>query len=156
MTSLLYDIIGRLYPKDQEYSKSFYCQQQILNQLLKRQKYRNMRERHPSVIAVWKFKTEVNKERCKWECNKTIISETFCVFPLVKTSGYHLKAFVLKLTKIYMCRKTLTSVLRQIEQHEQIKIMANHGPLCKRIKNDKEISSNQPCGRDSECKMVRF
>ena len=34
--------------------------------------------------------------------------------------------------------KTLTSILLQNEQHEQIEIMANHGPLCKRIKNDKE------------------
>ena len=34
--------------------------------------------------------------------------------------------------------KTLTSVLRQNEQHEQVEIMANHVFLCKRIKNDKE------------------
>ena len=33
------------------------------------------------------------KKRCEWVCNKTIISETFCVFP----SGYHLKVFVFKL-----------------------------------------------------------
>ena len=66
------------------------------------------------------------KKRCEWECNKTIISEKFCVFPFVKTSGYHLKVFVF-----------ITSILRQNEQHEQIEIMANHGPFCKRIKNDK-------------------
>ena len=36
------------------------------------------------------------------------------------------------------CLKTLTSILRQNEQHEQIEIMANHGPLCKRHKKDKE------------------
>ena len=30
------------------------------------------------------------------------------------------------------------SMLRQNEQHEQIEIMANHGPFCKRMKNDKE------------------
>ena len=30
------------------------------------------------------------------------------------------------------------SILRQNEQHEQIEIMENHGPFCKRIKNDKE------------------
>ena len=28
--------------------------------------------------------------------------------------------------------------------------------LCKKIKMIKEAVSNQPCGRDSECKMVRF
>ena len=30
------------------------------------------------------------------------------------------------------------SILRQNEQHEQIEIMANYGPFCKRIKKDKE------------------
>ena len=29
-------------------------------------------------------------------------------------------------------------MLRQNEQHEQIEIMANHGPFCKRLKNDLE------------------
>ena len=62
MTSLIFDVIGRLYPKDQEKSKSFCCQQILLNQLHKRQKYRDMRGRHPSVIDVWKFKTDVSKE----------------------------------------------------------------------------------------------
>ena len=35
---------------------------------------------------------------------------------------------------------TLTAgvTVRQKEQHEQIEIMANHGPCCKRIKNDQE------------------
>ena len=28
------------------------------------------------------------KKRCEWECNKTIISETFCVFIFVKTYNY--------------------------------------------------------------------
>ena len=40
----------------------FCCQQILLNQLHKRQKYRDMRGRHPSVIDVWKFKTDVSKE----------------------------------------------------------------------------------------------
>ena len=40
----------------------FYCRQILLNQLHKRQKYRDMHERHQSVIAVWKFKTGVSKE----------------------------------------------------------------------------------------------
>ena len=83
------------------------------------------------------------KKRCAWECNKTIISENFCGFPFVKTSGYHLKVFVFKLNQNHICQttiveKTLTSILRQNEQHEQIEILANHGPFCERIKNDKE------------------
>ena len=86
------------------------------------------------------FKLTLGKKRCEWECNKTIISETFCVFSLVRTSGYHLKVCVFKLNIkfTFVRRKTLTSVLRQNEQHEQVEIMANHGPLCKRINNNKE------------------
>ena len=50
----------------------------------------------------------VAKKRCEWECNKTIISETFCVFfPLVKTSGYHLKVFVFKSNQIHICQTTI-------------------------------------------------
>ena len=47
------------------------------------------------------------KKRCKWECNKTIISENFCVFPFVKTSAYHLKVFVFKLSQIHICQTTI-------------------------------------------------
>ena len=50
MTSLLFDVIDRLYPKDREPSKSFYCKQKLLNQLHKSQKFRDMRERHLSVL----------------------------------------------------------------------------------------------------------
>ena len=83
------------------------------------------------------------KKRCEWECVKTIISENFCVSSFVQSSGYHLNALVFKLNRIQICqttivKKTLTSILCQNEQHEQIEIMANHGPFCKRIKNDKE------------------
>ena len=76
-------------------------------------------------------------------CDKTIISETFCVFLIIKTAGYHLKVDVFKLNQIYICQatsieKTLMSALRQNEELEQIEIRANHRPLCKRIKHDKE------------------
>ena len=80
------------------------------------------------------------KKRCKWECNKTIISENFCVFPFDKTSGYHLKVFVFKLNQIHICQMTIVEKhlcqLRQNKQHEQIEIVANNGPFCKRPKND--------------------
>ena len=83
------------------------------------------------------------KKHCEWECNKTIISENVCVFPFVKTPGYHLKVFCFQIESNLNlsddnCCETLTSILRQNEQHEQIETLANHGPFCKRIKNDKE------------------
>ena len=33
-----------------------------------------------------------------------IISQNFCVFPFVKTSGYHLKVFVFKLNQNHICQ----------------------------------------------------
>ena len=47
------------------------------------------------------------KKRCEWERNKTGISENLCVFPIVKTSGYHLKVFVFKLNQIHICQPTI-------------------------------------------------
>ena len=90
-----------------------------------------------------KIRLTLAKKRCEWDRNKTIISENFRVFPFVKTTGYYLKVFVFKFNQIHICQttiveKTLTLILHQNEQHEQIEIMANHGPFCKRIKNDKE------------------
>ena len=49
----------------------------------------------------------LGKKRCEWECNKTIISENFCVFPFVKTSGHHLKVFFFKLNQIHICKTTI-------------------------------------------------
>ena len=46
------------------------------------------------------------KKRCEWECDKPIISENYCVFPFVKTSGYHIKIFVFKLNQIHICQTT--------------------------------------------------
>ena len=82
----------------------------LLNRLHSRQKYRSMRGRHPSVNDVWKFKTE---SVCfQIESNSHLSDDNYW--------------------------KTLTSILRQHEKHEQIETMANHGPFCRRIKNDKE------------------
>ena len=66
-----------------------------------------------------------------------IISENFCVFPFVKTSGYHLKVFVFKLNQIHICQTTIVEkhlcqyYVRINEQHEQIKTMTNHDPFCR-------------------------
>ena len=100
------------------------------------------------------------KKGCEWEYSKTIISENVCVFPFVKTSGYHLKVFVFKLNQITFVRRqllknTYVDIMSE-KQHEQIEIMANHGPFWKRIKMMKKTSSNKSCGSDIECKMVRF
>ena len=47
-------------------------------------------------------------------------------------------------------------MLRQYEQHEQIEIMANNGPICKGIENDKGNLFASELWKNSECIMVRF
>ena len=49
----------------------------------------------------------LEKKRCEWERNKTIISKKNLCFPFVKTSGYHLKVFVFKLNQIHICQTTI-------------------------------------------------
>ena len=92
---------------------------------------------------------------------KRLFLKTFVFFPFVKTSGYHLKVFIFKLNQIHICQTTIVEKqLRRyyvgIKKHEQIEIMANHGPFYKRIKKYKENIIKYSCGRDRECKMVRF
>ena len=55
-----------------------------------------------------------------------------------------------------MMLKNTTTVLRQNKQHEQIKSMADHGPLCKMIKMIKEIFSNQQYGMYNGAFLMSF
>ena len=101
------------------------------------------------------------KKRCEWECNKTNISENCCVFPFVKTSGYHLKVFVFKSNKIQIYQTTIVENhlrryyvrITSMNKSKSRQIMV---PFCKRIKMIKKTSSNQSCGGDRQCKMVLF
>ena len=145
MTSLIFDVIGSLYSKDNQ-------------NLFVANRYSSISYIKDKNIATRADVTTLTlaKKRCGWECNKTISSKNFCVFTFVKTSGYRFQIESNSHLSDDNCWKTLTSILRQNEQHEQIEIMANHGSFCKRIKMIKKISSNQSCGRDRECKTVRF
>ena len=90
-----------------------------------------------------------------------IISENFCVFPFVKTSGYHLKVFVFKSNQIQICQMTIVEKhLRRyyvrtncMSKSKSWQIMVHFARGYKMIK---KTSSNKSCGRDRECKMVRF
>ena len=70
-----------------------------------------------------------------------VISKTFRIFHWLRhlaTSSKYLFSNCNNLTSgRRQLKKNFWSVLRQNEQHEQIEIMANHGPLCKGIENDK-------------------
>ena len=62
-------------------------------------------------------------------------------FSFVRDLATCSKCLILNCTKFTVCQATIietqTSVLRQNEQHEQIETMANNGPFCKGIENDK-------------------
>ena len=75
----------------------FYCQQILLNQLHKSKSIATCANVMRMLLLFEILRLTLAKTRCEWECNKTIISEIFCVVALVETSGYHLKAFVFKL-----------------------------------------------------------
>ena len=59
------------------------------------------------LLMLENLRLTLRKKQCELESNITIISENFCVFPFVKTSGYHLKVFVFKLNQIYVCKTTI-------------------------------------------------
>ena len=90
------------------------------------------------------------KKRCEWGCNKTIISENFCVFPFFKTSGYQLKVFVFKLNRIHICQTTIVEKhlrryyvrMNSMSKSKSWQIMVH---FARRQKMIKKTSSNQIC-----------
>ena len=83
------------------------------------------------------------KKCCKCECNKTIISENCCVFPFVKTSGYHLKVFVLKLNQIHICQTKIVELhLRRYYVRMNSLSKSNHGKLLSILQEDKKDKEN--------------
>ena len=154
MTSLIFDVIGCLYPKDHECL--FVANRYSSTNCIKDKSIWTCADVTHLFLMFENLRLTLAKKRCECECNKTIISENFCVFPFVKTLGFYLKVFAFKLNQNHICQTTI------IEKHlrryyvRMNSMRANHGPICKRIKMIKRTSSNQSCGRDRECKMVRF
>ena len=108
MTSYLFDVIGRLYLKDQEYYQSlFYANRYSSICCIKDKSIVTCANFTCLLLLFENLRLTLAKKCCEWECSKTIISETFSVSPLVKTSGYHLKVFVFKLNQIYICQMTI-------------------------------------------------
>ena len=72
-----FDVIGSLYPKDNQ-------------NLFVANRYSSISYIKDKNIATRADVTTLTlaKKRCEWECNKTISSKNFCVFTFVKTSGY--------------------------------------------------------------------
>ena len=96
-TSLLFDVIGRLYHKDQNNKNLFIANRYSSISYIKDKSIATCANVTHMLLLFENLRLTLAKKRCEWECIKNIISETFCVFSLVKTFGYHLKVFVFKL-----------------------------------------------------------
>ena len=107
MTSLIFDVIDRLYPEEQENQNFFVANRYSSISCIKDKSFATCADVTRLLLMFENLRLTLAKKRCEWECNKTIISENFCVFPFVKTSGYHLKVFVFKLNQIHICQTTI-------------------------------------------------
>ena len=107
MTSLIFDVIGRLYPKDQENQNLFVANRYSLISCIKDKSIATCTDVMRLLLMFENLRLTLTKKRCEWECNKTIISKKNCVFPFVKTSGYNLKVFVFKLNHIHICQTAI-------------------------------------------------
>ena len=102
-----FDVIGHLYPKDQELSFFFVANRYSSISRIKDKSIATCADVTHLLLMFENLRLTLAKKRCEWECYNTIISETCCVFPFVKTSGYHLKVFVFKFNQIYICQTTI-------------------------------------------------
>ena len=107
MTPLIFDVIGRLYPKDHDNQNIFVANRYSSIRCMKDKSIATCADVIRLLLMFEILRLTLAKTRCEWGCNKTIISENFCVFHIVKTSGYHLKVFVFKLNQIHICQTTI-------------------------------------------------
>ena len=106
--SLIFDVIGRLSPKDQAKSKSFFFANRYSSiSCIKDKGIATCADVTRLLLMFENLNLTLAKKRREWECNKTIISEIFCVFQSVKTCGYHLKVLVFKWNQIHICQTTI-------------------------------------------------
>ena len=108
MTSLIFDLIGRLYPiRIRNNQNIFIANIYTLISCIRDKSIATCADVTRLLLMFENLRLTLAKKRCEWECNKTIISENFCIFPFVKTSGYHLKGFVFKLNQSHISQTTI-------------------------------------------------
>ena len=107
MTSLVFDVIGVYILRIRNNQNRFVANRYSSTSCIKDKSIATYADVTRLLLMFENLRLTLAKKRCEWECNKTIISENFCVFPLVKTSGYHLKVFVFKLNQIHICQTAI-------------------------------------------------
>ena len=104
---IVFCVIGCLYPEDQDNQNLFIANRYSSISCIKDKSMATCTDVNRLLLLFENLKLTIAEKRCTWECNKTIISETFCVFPFVTTSGCHLKVIVFKLNQIHICQTTI-------------------------------------------------
>ena len=107
MTSLIFDVIGVYILRIRNNQNRFVANRYSSISCIKGKSIATCVDVTRLLLMFENLRLRLAKKRCEWECNKTIIPENFCVFPFVKTSGYHLKVFVFKLNQICICQTTI-------------------------------------------------
>ena len=74
-----FDVIGRLYAKDQEQSVFFIANRYSSISCIKDKSIATCADVTRLLLMFENLRLTLAKKRCEWECNKTIISD-FCVF----------------------------------------------------------------------------
>ena len=107
MTSLIFNVIGVYIPSIRNNQNFFITNRYSPISCIKDKSIATNADVTRLLLMFENLRLTLAKKRCVWECNKTIISKNFCVFPFVKTSGYPLKVFVFKLNQIPICQTTI-------------------------------------------------
>ena len=107
MTSLIFDIIGRFIQRIRNNQNYFVVNRYSSISCIEDKSIATYADVTRLLLMFENLRLTLAKKRCEWECNKTITSENFCVFPFVKTSGSHLNLIVFKLNQIHICQTTI-------------------------------------------------
>ena len=107
MTSLTFDVIGHYILRIKNNQNLFVANKYSSISCIKDKSIATCAGIIRLLLMFQNLTLTLAKKRCELEWNKTIISENFCVFSFVKTSGYHLKVFVFKLNQIHICQTTI-------------------------------------------------
>ena len=84
MTSLIVDVIGRSYPKDQEKSFFVVANRQSSINCIKDKSIATCADVSRLLLMYENLSLTLAKKRGEWECNKSLISENFRVFHLLR------------------------------------------------------------------------
>ena len=104
---MVFDVFGCVYPKNKEYSKCFSAKRYSATHCVEDKSIATCANVICLLLPFEKLKLSNAPTGSVIKRIFPIISKTFLVFRLVKTSGYQLKVFAFKLSKSHSCQTTI-------------------------------------------------